>query len=53
MNVRDVMTARPRWAAPDTPLSRVAELMQTDDIGAIPVLDGDRLAGMITDRSPR
>jgi hypothetical protein len=26
MNVRDVMTAHPRCAAPDTPLSQVAEL---------------------------
>jgi CBS domain-containing protein len=49
-NVRDVMTARPRVAAPDTPLSQVAELMETEDVGAIPVLDGDQLAGMITDR---
>ncbi len=50
MNVRDVMTARPRCAAPDTPLSQVAELMEAEDIGAIPVVDGDQLAGMITDR---
>jgi CBS domain-containing protein len=50
MNVRDVMTARPRCAAPDTPLSQVAELMETEDIGAIPILHGDRLVGMITDR---
>jgi CBS domain-containing protein len=49
-NVRDVMTARPRCAAPDTPLTEVAQLMETQDVGAIPVLDGDRLAGMITDR---
>jgi CBS domain-containing protein len=49
-NVRDVMTARPRCAAPDTPLSEVAQLMEAQDVGAIPVLDGDRLAGMITDR---
>jgi CBS domain-containing protein len=49
-NVRDVMTARPRCAAPDTPLTEVAQLMETQDVGAIPVLDGERLAGMITDR---
>ena len=48
--VRDVMTARPRFAAPDTPLSQVAELMEAEDVGSIPVLDGDQLAGMITDR---
>jgi CBS domain-containing protein len=50
VNVRDVMTARPRCAAPDTPLSQVAQLMGTQDVGAIPILDGDRLVGMITDR---
>jgi len=49
-NVRDVMTARPRCVAPDTPLSQVAELMEAEDIGAIPILDGEQLAGMITDR---
>jgi CBS domain-containing protein len=49
-NVRDVMTARPHCAAPDTPLTEVAQLMETQDVGAIPVLDGERLAGMITDR---
>jgi CBS domain-containing protein len=36
--------------APDTPLSQVAELMETEDVGAIPILDGEQLAGMITDR---
>jgi CBS domain-containing protein len=50
VNVRDVMTARPRCAGPDTPLSQVAQLMGTQDVGAIPILDGDRLVGMITDR---
>jgi CBS domain-containing protein len=49
-SVRDVMTERPRCAAPDTPLNQVAELMEAEDVGAIPVLDGDQLAGMITDR---
>jgi CBS domain-containing protein len=48
--VRDVMTARPRCASPDTPLSQVAELMATEDVGAIPILEGDQLAGMVTDR---
>jgi CBS domain-containing protein len=49
-HVRDVMTARPRCAAPDTPLSQVAGLMEAEDVGAIPIVDGDRLVGMITDR---
>jgi CBS domain-containing protein len=49
-NVRDVMTARPRCATPETTLTEVAELMEAEDVGAIPVVDGERLLGMVTDR---
>lgn len=48
--VRDVMTTRPRCVTLDTPLSQVAELMEAEDIGAIPVLEGEQLHGMVTDR---
>jgi CBS domain-containing protein len=48
--VQDVMTSRPRAVTPQTPLTEVAELMQTDDVGAVPVVDGDRLVGIVTDR---
>jgi CBS domain-containing protein len=48
--VREVMTERPRAVSPDTPVSEAARLMETEDVGSLPVLDGDELAGMITDR---
>jgi CBS domain-containing protein len=48
--VQDVMTTRPRAVTPQTPLTEVAELMQTDDVGAVPIVDGDRLVGIVTDR---
>ena len=48
--VSEVMTARPRVATPETPLSQVAELMESEDVGAVPIVDGDQLAGMVTDR---
>ena len=48
--VRDVMTDRPRCVTLETPISEVAELMESEDIGSLPVLEGDQLAGMITDR---
>jgi CBS domain-containing protein len=48
--VREVMTARPRVATPETPLSQVAELMDAEDVGAVPIVEGDQLAGMVTDR---
>jgi CBS domain-containing protein len=48
--VQDVMTTRPRAVTPQTPLTEVAVLMQTDDVGAVPIVDGDRLVGIVTDR---
>lgn len=49
-NVSDVMTARPRCATPDTPLQEVAEIMEAEDVGAVPLVEGERLVGIITDR---
>ena len=48
--VRDVMTARPRAVTADTPVTQVAELMESEDVGAIPVLDGEQLTAIVTDR---
>jgi CBS domain-containing protein len=31
-------------------LNEVAELMETDDVGAVPLVEGDRLVGIVTDR---
>ena len=49
-HVRDVMTTRPRGVTRETRLSEVAEVMEAEDVGAIPILDGEQLVGMITDR---
>jgi CBS domain-containing protein len=48
--VREVMTDRPRCVTLETPLSEVAELMESEDVGSLPVLEGEELAGMVTDR---
>ena len=48
--VRDVMTARPRAVTADTPVTQVAELMEAEDVGAIPVLEGEQLTAIVTDR---
>lgn len=44
------MTPHARCVAPDNTLVEVAGLMRQLDIGAIPVLENDLLAGMVTDR---
>ena len=48
--VRDVMTDSPRCVTPETSVSDAARLMESEDIGSLPILDGERLAGMVTDR---
>lgn len=50
MKVREIMTTDVRCAAPETTLDDVARLMRDEDAGAIPVLDGDDLVGIVTDR---
>lgn len=48
--LRDVMTAQPAFVSPDETIQRAAELMGQLDVGALPVCDGRRLTGMVTDR---
>jgi len=50
MRLKEIMTPSPSFAQPTDTLSRVAEMMQQEDVGAIPVLENDMLVGIITDR---
>lgn len=50
LRLRDLMTTDVRTCTPDTPLSEVARIMAEVDCGFVPVVDGDRVAGVITDR---
>ncbi len=50
MKVRDAMHPGVQWVERDTPVVKVASMMQEHDIGAIPVGQDDRLIGMVTDR---
>ena len=50
MLVREAMTRDVKTVTPDTTIREAARLMAEYDIGALPVSDGDRLAGMVTDR---
>jgi CBS domain-containing protein len=48
--IRDVMTRKPRVIQPDATVADAATLMRSLDVGALPVCDGSRLIGMVTDR---
>src|SRR5579864_655442 len=50
MQIRDIMTKAPTCCSPDSTLDKVAKLMLDHDCGEIPVCDGTRLVGVITDR---
>src|SRR4051794_38539718 len=50
MKVSEVMTRDVQTISPDQPVQRAATFMLTTDAGSIPVTEGERLIGMITDR---
>lgn len=48
--IADVMTRQPRVIQPDATVADAAAMMRRLDVGALPVCDGTRLIGMLTDR---
>ena len=50
MKVSEVMTRDVDTVRPDQTVQQAATFMLRDEAGSIPVTDGDRLLGMITDR---
>ena len=50
MEISKAMHAHADWVSADTPVSEIAQMMQKDDIGAVPVGKDDKLIGMVTDR---
>jgi CBS domain-containing protein len=47
---RDIMTASVTTATSQMSLQQVAEMMREGDMGSIPVVDGGKLVGIVTDR---
>jgi FOG: CBS domain len=50
MKVRQAMTSSVDWASQNTSIVEIAQMMKKGDIGSIPICDGDKLVGIITDR---
>lgn len=50
MLVKDIMTRDVEVIGPHDTLQQAAQRMKVFDIGVLPVCDGDRLEGMLTDR---
>jgi CBS domain-containing protein len=50
MRIREIMTPRVEVIHPDATIEEAAEKMKRLDVGPLPVCDGERLVGMLTDR---
>ena len=50
MKISEVMTRNVETITPDQPVSEAAGFMLSADTGSIPVIENDKLVGMITDR---
>jgi CBS domain-containing protein len=48
--IRDLMTQNPTTCEPSTTVFEAARRMAQEDVGSIPVVEGDRLVGVLTDR---
>jgi len=47
---REIMTKNVRTATGETSLREVSSMMRDGDMGAVPIVDGQRLVGIVTDR---
>ncbi|HEX9947240.1 MAG TPA: CBS domain-containing protein [Allosphingosinicella sp.] len=50
MKVTEFMSSDVETVSPDQPIQEAAQFMLRADAGAMPVKDGDKLIGMVTDR---
>jgi CBS domain-containing protein len=48
--INEIMTPDVTTINPDTTIQRAAQLMDELNVGSIPVFEGDRLVGLVTDR---
>jgi len=49
-SIRDIMTPNPRSVESDGSVVDAARVMRDEDVGIVPVVEGDRLVGTVTDR---
>src|SRR2546422_5922416 len=49
-NIRDVMTSNPCTIDAEKSVAYAAKMMREEDVGLAPIVEGDKLIGMLTDR---
>jgi CBS domain-containing protein len=49
-SIQEAMTSNPTTVEPTTTAQEAAKIMKSEDIGPLPIVEGDKLVGVITDR---
>ena len=49
-SIREAMTPNPSTVQPNTSIAEAAQVMKSEDAGVVPVVEGEQLIGMLTDR---
>lgn len=49
-SIRETMTPNPTTVEPGTTVEEAARTMKSEDVGSLPIVEGDRLVGVVTDR---
>ena len=49
-SIQQAMSANPTTVGPTNTAAEAAQIMKSEDVGSLPIVEGDRLAGVITDR---
>jgi len=49
-SIKDLMTSNPKSCEPSTTVVDAAKVMAQEDVGPVPIVEGGRLVGLVTDR---
>ena len=49
-SIQEAMTSSPTTVEPTTTVQEVARTMKSEDVGSLPIVEGGKLVGVITDR---
>ena len=49
-SIQEAMTSSPTTIEPTATAQEAAKIMKSEDIGSLPIVEGDKLVGVITDR---
>ena len=48
--IQELMTSSPTTVSPDDPAIEAGRIMRDEDVGIVPIVEGERLVGTVTDR---